>query len=345
MAGPATLKIEVVSDSSVAIGDMGQISATAASTAADIEKMGTSFDDVDRKSAQLSDVAGKVDEVGGSSSKTAGALGDLGGVFDLLGNTGLGDKLGIVGTVLMGAAGAADLFTVATELLNIANLKSVASTIARTTATIATTVATGAVTVATNLWTAAQWLLNIALNANPIGLIVAGILILIGVVILIVKHWQDIEAAADSLWTKIREVWDLIVDKITHNPIVEFIQKIIDKIQQFIDMLSHLDVGKILGGIGDAIGGIFGRSATPELALTSSRVFRLVGADALARATPTGPSTLAETASSLASRAAAPVVLVNVWLDNRRVEGFVDSVVATRLDEEGARMAAGVWSP
>lgn len=41
---------------------------------------------------------------------------------------------------------------------------------------------------ATSLWTAAQWLLNVALNANPVGLIVAGVVALIAVItFLIVK--------------------------------------------------------------------------------------------------------------------------------------------------------------
>lgn len=41
---------------------------------------------------------------------------------------------------------------------------------------------------ATSLWAAAQWLLNVALNANPIGLIVAGVVALIAVIaFLIVK--------------------------------------------------------------------------------------------------------------------------------------------------------------
>ena len=41
---------------------------------------------------------------------------------------------------------------------------------------------------ATSLWTAAQWLLNVALNANPVGLIVAGVVVLIAVItFLIVK--------------------------------------------------------------------------------------------------------------------------------------------------------------
>lgn len=49
---------------------------------------------------------------------------------------------------------------------------------------IAYKVASFAVQAATKAWTAAQWLLNIALNANPIGLVVAAIGLLVGAFIL-----------------------------------------------------------------------------------------------------------------------------------------------------------------
>lgn len=59
----------------------------------------------------------------------------------------------------------------------------VAATRARV-ATIATAVAQRAVRLATIAWTAAQWLLNVAMTANPVGLIVAGIVLLVGAVVL-----------------------------------------------------------------------------------------------------------------------------------------------------------------
>lgn len=49
-----------------------------------------------------------------------------------------------------------------------------------------------AVTMAIKSFTIVQWLLNIALTANPIGLIIVAIGILIGIVALLIKHWQDV---------------------------------------------------------------------------------------------------------------------------------------------------------
>lgn len=81
----------------------------------------------------------------------------------------------------------------------------------------AVAVAQGVVAAATGVWTAVQWLLNVALSANPIGLIVMGIALLIGAIIWIATKttwFQDIWRVA---WTWIKEtagaVWGWIKDK------------------------------------------------------------------------------------------------------------------------------------
>ena len=56
----------------------------------------------------------------------------------------------------------------------------------------------GAIT-RTVLWAKAQWLLNAAMSANPIGLIIIGIAALIALIVLIVKHWNEWGAAMTVL--------------------------------------------------------------------------------------------------------------------------------------------------
>ena len=51
--------------------------------------------------------------------------------------------------------------------------------------------------------TVAQWLLNTAMLANPVGIVIAAIAALIGVVTLLVLKWDEVAA-------KLREVWDLM---------------------------------------------------------------------------------------------------------------------------------------
>jgi tape measure domain-containing protein len=60
-----------------------------------------------------------------------------------------------------------------------------------TIALTASAIAAKAQSVWLGIVTTAQWALNVALNANPIGLIVAGIAALIAVVIVIIKYWKD----------------------------------------------------------------------------------------------------------------------------------------------------------
>lgn len=77
-------------------------------------------------------------------------------------------------------------------------------------------VKTGIVTVATGAWSAAQWLLNAALNANPIGLVVLAIAALVAVFIyawknsetfrnIVLGAWEMIKTAGLAIWAGI--VW------------------------------------------------------------------------------------------------------------------------------------------
>lgn len=54
--------------------------------------------------------------------------------------------------------------------------------------------------VATKLAAAGQWALNIAMSANPVGLVIAGIAALIGIGYLLYKNWDTIKAGCIQLW-------------------------------------------------------------------------------------------------------------------------------------------------
>lgn len=59
---------------------------------------------------------------------------------------------------------------------------------------------TGIVTVATWAWTAAQWAWNAAMAANPIGLVIAGIALLVGAGYWLVSNWTTVQAWWTQLW-------------------------------------------------------------------------------------------------------------------------------------------------
>lgn len=47
---------------------------------------------------------------------------------------------------------------------------------------------------------AAVWVVNIAMYANPIGLIIAGIILLIGIIVLLVTQWDTVVAFLTTIW-------------------------------------------------------------------------------------------------------------------------------------------------
>ena len=54
--------------------------------------------------------------------------------------------------------------------------------------------------VATKIWAGAQWLLNAAMGANPIGLVIAGVAALIAIGYVLYSNWEEISAFASSMW-------------------------------------------------------------------------------------------------------------------------------------------------
>lgn len=59
----------------------------------------------------------------------------------------------------------------------------------------------------TAVMTGAQWALNTAMMANPIGLVIAGVMALIAVVALVVKYWEPISGFFANLWGGVKSVF------------------------------------------------------------------------------------------------------------------------------------------
>lgn len=103
-----------------------------------------------------------------------------------------GEKLELLAPIIMGVVGVTDLLLLANTALNASWVKNAATAVASRTAIIASTVATGVAT-------AAQWAWNIAMNANPIGLIILAIAALVGAIIFI---------ATKTTW--FQDLWNMI---------------------------------------------------------------------------------------------------------------------------------------
>ncbi|TWC12021.1 TP901 family phage tail tape measure protein [Pseudomonas sp. SJZ085] len=82
--------------------------------------------------------------------------------------------------------------------------------------------------IAAAIMTAAQWALNVALSANPIGLIIIGIMALIAVVVLVVRYWEPLSAFFAGLWESIKAAfvagWDFIKSLLMFSPLELLIQ-------------------------------------------------------------------------------------------------------------------------
>ncbi|WP_156042392.1 phage tail tape measure protein [Rhodococcus sp. UNC363MFTsu5.1] len=115
-------------------------------------------------------------------------------------------------------AKAAGSFVATSASATVEAVKSSAAWVASNTRTAVSFVATkgamAATTIATGAMTAAQWLLNAALNANPIGLIIVAITALVAAVVLAYKKsetfrnivqgaWQGIQAAVSFAWDNV----------------------------------------------------------------------------------------------------------------------------------------------
>ncbi|WP_297966661.1 phage tail tape measure protein [uncultured Anaerovibrio sp.] len=61
-------------------------------------------------------------------------------------------------------------------------------------------ISTKLVSAATKIWTGAQWLLNAALNANPIGLVIIGIAALIAIIYVLKENWEIVVEYMTAMW-------------------------------------------------------------------------------------------------------------------------------------------------
>lgn len=185
----ATIQIAVLADARNAVAGLKDVG-TAADTAAD---------DLKRAGRSAQEVGDKFGDAASTSSQVAGGLGDLGGALaQLPGPLGaVGSGMEMLGPSIMGVTGAMDLAEAATAKLGLANVKAAAQTALQKTATVAASAATKAAA-------AGQWLLNAAMSANPIGLVVIAIAALVAGFVLAWKHSETFRKIVTGAWTAIK---------------------------------------------------------------------------------------------------------------------------------------------
>lgn len=107
------------------------------------------------------------------------------------------------------------------------------------------------VSAGTKIWTAAQWLLNVAMTANPIGLIVAGVAALIAVIVYCWTKFAGFRAFLITMWDVWREFGNLI-----KTYVVDRIKELIRGVGLLSKAFSKLFSGDFKGAAADFAAGM-----------------------------------------------------------------------------------------
>jgi phage-related protein len=140
------------------------------------------------------------------------------------------------------AAGAVRAWTAATNLLTLANIRTAAATVASTVATVAANVAQKAIAIGLKAWAAAQWLVNIAMTANPIGLIIAGIVALIAIIVLIATKTTWFQTIWKVVWGAIQSAAKFVADWFM-NTLVPSFKRALDQLVAVINFVVGIYKG------------------------------------------------------------------------------------------------------
>lgn len=145
-----------------------------------------------------------------------------------------------------------------------------ASIVAMNVALTAYNAIAGAARVVTTIWTGAQWLLNAALSANPIGLVVLAVAALIGLVVLLIANWDTVTEAVGNFFSSAYE-WMLDFGHSVNEVIAGYRETLLGWLTSIKDFFVNLwnsageAVGKFFSGLWEwiknttgAVGDFFG---------------------------------------------------------------------------------------
>lgn len=193
-----------------------RLSETGASAVADdLDAVGRAAqgmaDDVSKAASKADDGASKFDKLGGTAEsmddkfgRATGAMGALGSGLELVGATGAAEALAQVSMATDFVSGAGQALMLVTESSRIATLKDTAAKIISTTVSKAQAAATWAMTIA-------QRAFNVAMKANPIGLIITAAFLLIGLFVLLYKKNAAFRAGVQAAGKIAKQVFAVVI--------------------------------------------------------------------------------------------------------------------------------------
>ncbi len=177
----------------------------ARSMASDFESAASSADDA---AGRFDAVAGSAENLDDKAGRATGAMGALSSGFALVG----ADQ---AAAALEGAAMATDFLSGASQALTLLmDLESVSK--------VANAASTVAMTAVTKTAAAGQWLLNAALSANPIGLIVIAVAAFVAGLVLAYNKSETFRNIVDAAMSKVKVAIDVVSDAV--GVVVEWFQ-------------------------------------------------------------------------------------------------------------------------
>lgn len=229
----------------------GQIIGTAVGRGAGSILNGSASDSLGRFSTNISSLGGGLAVLGVS----AGALGTVAAAAD-----GLSGASDLLASSTGALSGAKKLFITTTNLETGAVTRSGIARAKDTIITLGHTAAEKGAAAASKVFAAGQWLVNAALTANPIGLVIVGVAALVAGFVLAYKKSETFRGVVHRLWAILQKFigfTPLGAILLHFDAIKDRISWILDKIGELGHKLTHLPGVGVLGKIpGFASGGV-----------------------------------------------------------------------------------------
>lgn len=188
-------------------GNKNQVTLTFAGDSTQLERafarVGDSANNMSGRVRESTGGFDRANEVADSAeNKFQGVASSISGTTDTLAGFGQIMKGDVIGGLAVAGGGLADLAEGAAYTL-IPLAKLVTSTVASTAANVAHATSSFVVSAATKVWAGVQWLLNAALSANPIGIVIVAIVALVAIIVLIATKTTWFQ----TIW---RNVWEFL---------------------------------------------------------------------------------------------------------------------------------------
>lgn len=222
-----------------AAGDVGRAVKGAAD---DVVKGGHRID------SALEGTAGHADNLASKGSQAAGGLSGLGDLASQQGGI-----IGSLGSTMLTAGIATQALADSGDLLNVVTESSIVKKGIEKAQTVASTAATIAGTAATKAATAGQWLLNAALNANPVGLIVIGLVALAAGLVIAYKKSETFRNIVNGVFHAVTGAVKPVINLFSHD-----IPTAVSNVVGFVKTHWKPIVAIMLGPVGLIVAGVSG---------------------------------------------------------------------------------------